>query len=168
MSDATPPHTRKEPSNEQMIRHLRHANEVAKRALTLGRHPFGAILVGPDNETVLMEQVNAGTVNHAEAVLARTAALNFTPEVLWDCTLYTTAEPCAMCAATQYWANIGRLVYGMEEKRLLELTGSNEENPTMSIPARYVFAHSQKNVAVHGPFPEVEQEIAALHEGFWK
>jgi len=66
---------------------------------------------GPDHETVLLEQGNVSTVNHAEAVLARTADLNFTPDYLWDCTLYTTVEPCAMCAATQYWANIGRLVY---------------------------------------------------------
>lgn len=156
------------PTRDQMLRHLRRANAIAQRAMAMGRHPFGAILVGPDHETVLLEQGNAGTVNHAEAVLARTADLNFPPAYLWDCTLYTTVEPCAMCAATQYWANIGRLVYGMSEERLLELTGSNAENPTMAIPCRYVFEHSQKSVQVHGPFPEVEEEIAALHRGFWK
>ncbi len=155
------------PTHEQMLHHLRRANAIAKRAVAMGRHPFGAILVAPDHETVLLEQGNAGTVNHAESVLARAADLNFTPAYLWDCTLYTTVEPCAMCAATQYWANIGRLVYGMSESRLLELTGSHVENPTMDIPCRYVFEHSQKDIQVHGPFPEVEEEIAALHRGFW-
>src|SRR5512145_3230701 len=120
------------PSQEQMVRHLRRANAIAQRAVAMGRHPFGAILVGPDQETVLLEQGNAGTVNHAEAVLARTADLNFTPGYLWGCTLYTTVEPCAMCAATQYWANIGRLVYGLSEERLLALTGGHAENPTMA------------------------------------
>jgi tRNA(Arg) A34 adenosine deaminase TadA len=154
---------------EQILRHLRRANEVARRARDeLGRHPFGAILVAPDGETVLAEQGNVDTVNHAESVLARTAALNYAPDFLWRCTLVTTAEPCAMCAGTQYWAHIGRLVYGMSERRLLELTGSAEENPTMDLPCRSVFSAGQKQVEVIGPVPELEEEIAALHRDFWK
>ena len=63
---------------EQVVRQLRRANEVARRALTLGRHPFGALLVAPDGETVLAEQGNVDTVNHAESTLARTAAIRAT------------------------------------------------------------------------------------------
>ncbi len=133
----------------------------------LGRHPFGAILVAPDGETVLAEQGNVDTVNHAEAVLARSAAQNFAPDYLWDCTLVTTAEPCAMCAGTQYWAHIGHLVYGLSERRLLELTGKHSENPTMDLPCREVFARGQKAVQVTGPVAAVEAEIAQLHSGFW-
>ena len=157
-----------DPTREQIVRHLRRANAVAERALALGRHPFGAILVAPDHETVLAEQGNVDTVNHAESVLARTAATNFAPEYLWACALYTTVEPCVMCAGTQYWANIGRLVYGLEERRLLLLTGNHAENPTMDLPCRDVFARGQKALQVIGPVPEVEAEIAALHAGFWR
>ena len=153
---------------EQATRHLRRANEVAQRAMGLGRHPFGAILVAPDGETVLAEQGNVDTVNHAESVLARTAALNYSADYLWQCTLVTTVEPCAMCAGTQYWANIGRLVYGMTESRLLELTGNHEENPTLSLPCREVFGRGQKAVEVIGPVLEVEHDVAALHRGFWR
>jgi tRNA(Arg) A34 adenosine deaminase TadA len=153
---------------DQIARHLRRANAVAARALTLGRHPFGAILVAPDGETVLAEQGNVDTVNHAESTLARTAATNFTPEYLWQCTLVTTVEPCAMCAGTQYWAHIGRLVYGMTERRLLELTGNHGENPTLDLPCRTVLAAGQKTIEVIGPVAEVEPEIAALHLDFWK
>lgn len=153
---------------EQTLRHLRRANDVARCAREqLGRHPFGAILVAPDGETVLAEQGNVDSVNHAEAVLARTAAQNYAPDYLWRCTLVTTVEPCAMCAGTQYWANIGRLVYGMSERRLLELTGSHEENPTMDLPCRNVFAAGQKQVEVIGPVPDAEEDIAALHRDFW-
>jgi tRNA(Arg) A34 adenosine deaminase TadA len=157
-----------EPTPEQMRRHLRKANDIAKLSLARGHHPFGAVLVAPDNETVLVEQGNVDAVNHAEAVLARMAARAWSVEELWECTLYTTVEPCCMCIGTQYWANIGRLVFGMSERRLLELTGNHPENPTMDLPCREVLARGQKDVRVWGPIPEVEDEIAALHFDFWK
>jgi len=157
-----------DPTPEQMQRHLRAANAVARRALEAGHHPFGALLVAADHETVLAEQGNVDSVNHAEAVLARMAARQYTADALWDCTLYTTVEPCCMCAGTQYWAHIGRLVYGMTEARLLQLTGNHDENPTMDLPCREVFAHGQKDIRVWGPLPEVEEEIAALHIAFWQ
>ena len=156
------------PTPEQMQRHLRAANAIAQRALDAGHHPFGALLVAPDHEMVLIEQGNVDSVNHAEAVLARTAAQKFDADTLWGCTLYTTVEPCCMCAGTQYWAHIGGLVYGMDERRLLRLTGNHAENPTMDLPCRDVFAHGQKTMRVWGPIAEVEEEIAALHLAFWK
>ncbi|MGB3293486.1 MAG: nucleoside deaminase [Phormidesmis sp.] len=151
-----------------LIRHLQHANRIALRAQTFGHHPFGAILVAPDDETVLLAQGNVDTVNHAESVLIRTAVTNFSVDYLWNCTLYTTVEPCAMCAATQYWANIGRLVYGLSESRLLELTGDHPENPTLDLPCREVFDRGQKAIAIQGPIPAVETEIAAVHQHFWQ
>ena len=154
-------------NEEQAIRHLRRANGVALAAAAKGRHPFGAVLVAADGETVLLEQGNVDTVNHAEAVLARVAAHRYDAVTLWGCTLVTTVEPCAMCAGTQYWAHIGRLVYGMSEARLLALTGNHSENPTLDLPCREVFARGQKTMEVIGPVPAVEEEIAAVHRDFW-
>jgi tRNA(Arg) A34 adenosine deaminase TadA len=155
-------------NDEQKLRALRRANEVARRAMTMGRHPFGAVLVAPDGETVLAEQGNIDTVHHAEATLARTASLNYPADYLARCTLVTTFEPCAMCAGTIYWANIGRVVYGAEETALLALTGDHPENPTLSLPCREVFARGQKPVEVIGPVPEVADEMIATHRGFWE
>jgi tRNA(Arg) A34 adenosine deaminase TadA len=107
-------------------------------------------------------------VNHAEAVLAREAARRFDAPTLWRCTLVTTVEPCVMCAGTQYWANIGRVVFGMTEHRLLELTGNHAENPTLNLPCRDVFSRGQKAIEVIGPVAAVEDEIAALHRDFWR
>ena len=157
-----------DPTPEQIVRHLRTANSIAQRALAAGHHPFGALLVAADHETVLIEQGNVDGVNHAEAVLARTAAARWTPQELWGCTLYTTAEPCCMCAGTQYWANIGRVVYGISERALLGLTGDHPENPTLDLPCREVFACGQKPIRVIGPVAEVEAEIVALHTAFWQ
>ena len=152
----------------QAIAALRRANEVARRALAQGHHPFGAVLVDADGHTVLLEQGNVDSVNHAEAVLAREAARRWDAHRLWRCTLVTTVEPCAMCAGTQYWAHIGRLVYGLSERRLLEMTGNHAENPTLDLPCREVYARGQKAIEVSGPVAEGDEEIAALHRDFWR
>jgi tRNA(Arg) A34 adenosine deaminase TadA len=156
------------PTPDQIEAHLRAANAIAAQALAAGHHPFGAVLVAADHTTVLLRQGNVDAVNHAEAVLAREAARLYPPDVLWGSTLYTTVEPCAMCAGTQYWAHIGRVVYGMAESRLLAMTGNHAENPTLDLPCRDLFARGQKAIDVIGPVPAVEAEIAALHQDFWR
>ena len=158
---------RTSPTHDQILRQLVRSNDVARRAVTLGHHPFGATLVGPDHETVLLEQCNIDTVNHAESTLARAAATNFTPDFLWRCTLYTSVEPCCMCAGTVYWANIGRVVYAMTETELLAATGDHAENPTMSLPSRVVFDHGQKAIEVVGPVLDAAPEVLALQRAFW-
>ncbi len=157
-----------ERSNVQILRNLRLSNEEAKLSLARGNHPFGAILVDADNETVLMGRGNQGSLRHAEIELIRDASNVYSPEELWRCTLYSTVEPCVMCAGAQYWANIGTLVYGISESTLLSLTGAHAENPTLNVPSRHVFGNGQKEIEVLGPFDEVEEEIVALHEPFWK
>jgi tRNA(Arg) A34 adenosine deaminase TadA len=154
-------------TRDDMLTHLRTAHEVALQAMGAGHHPFGAVLVGPDN-AVLMRQGNVGTVRHAESELARRAAEEHARDFLWRCTLVTTFEPCAMCAGTLYWANIGTLVYGVAEMSLFALTGDDPDNPTMRLPARTVLASGQKKIAIHGPFPELEDELIAPHRGFWQ
>jgi tRNA(Arg) A34 adenosine deaminase TadA len=154
-------------NREQMISHIRAADAVAHSAAKHGHHPFGAVLVGPD-DTILMRQGNIDTVHHAEAELARRAAAAYPPEFLWTCTLVSTGEPCAMCTGTLYWANIGRLVYGFEEEKLLGLTGDHAANPTMNLASRTVLASGQKPVEVFGPFPEIEEELLSPHQTFWK
>lgn len=154
--------------NDYDIEFIRLSNDVGRRAILLGKHPFGAVLVAPDKKTVLLTQCNIDSVNHAESTLARNAATNFTPDYLWQCTLYTAVEPCCMCAGTIYWANIGRVIYGMSETRLLECTGNHQENPTMSLSAMEVFSHGQKDICLMGPIPQLEPEIFGLQQSFWQ
>lgn len=155
-------------THKQMVHFLRLSNDVGRRAMSMGNHPFGAVLVAPDDTSILLTQCNIDTVNHAESTLARIAASNFPADYLWQCTLYTAVEPCCMCAGTIYWANIGHVVYGMTEKKLLSCTGNHPENPTMSLPAKTVFEHGQKNIRLTGPFPEIEEETAMLQHTFWQ
>lgn len=81
--------------------------------------------------------------------------------------MYTSVEPCAMCAASAYWANIGTIVYGMSEADLASLTVKSKENPTLRLPCREVFQRGSRNINVIGPFPELVDKIAKNHRDFW-
>src|SRR5215469_8059285 len=92
---------------------LRRAFAVAQRARSRGNHPFGAILVSGTGE-ILLEVENGympdrDMTGHAERLLATAASKQFDPKFLADCTLYSSAEPCCMCAGAAYWAGIGRV-----------------------------------------------------------
>jgi tRNA(Arg) A34 adenosine deaminase TadA len=150
---------------------LRRAFDVARRAREGGDHPFGSLLADEDGQ-VLMEQGNGYSSEgkdrtaHAERVLATRASRAYDLEFLRRCTLYTSAEPCAMCAGAIYWAGIGRVVYGQTEKSLKELTGAHEENPTLDLPCEIVFESGQRPTEVVGPL--LEDEAAQLQADFWK
>jgi tRNA(Arg) A34 adenosine deaminase TadA len=149
---------------------LRLSFDVARRAQTLGNHPFGAVLVSAAGD-VLIEAGNGylpdrDMTGHAERLLATQASKQIPQHVLGDSTLYTSAEPCAMCAGAIYWSGIGRVVYGLTERRLKQLTGDDPENPTLDLPCRTVFAAGQRKIEVVGPL--LEDEAAALHDGIWR
>jgi tRNA(Arg) A34 adenosine deaminase TadA len=148
---------------------LRLAFDVARRAAAHGQHPFGAVLVDGSGR-VLCEMENGylpardGTA-HAERLLATKACITCDTATLARATLYSSAEPCAMCSGAIYWAGIGRVVYGLSEHRLRSLTGDHPENPTLDLPCRKVFEAGQRPVEVIGPL--LEDDAAALHAGAW-
>lgn len=148
---------------------LRRSFDVARRAMTRGNHPFGAILVD-GNHHVLIETENGympahDRTAHAERLLATQACTTLGADLLRDATLYSSAEPCAMCAGAIYWAGIGRVVYGLSEHRLRALTGNHPENPTLDLPCREVFKRGQRATEIVGPL--LENEAEALHDGVW-
>jgi tRNA(Arg) A34 adenosine deaminase TadA len=148
---------------------LRYCFDVARRSMSHGNHPFGAILVDRDRN-ILIEAENGympahdGTA-HAERLLATESCRTLAADVLGGATVYSSAEPCAMCAGAIYWAGIGRLVYGLSEARLRGITGNHPENPTLDLPCRTVFASGQRLTEVIGPL--LQDEAAALHDGVW-
>ena len=140
---------------------------LAQRSRDEGHHPFAAIVVGADGQ-VIAEAMNASSSDrtaHAEMTALRAASSRYSPLELAAATLYSSAEPCAMCAGGTYWSGVARVVYGMSEASLLALTGSDPENPTLSLPCREVFACGQRPTEVIGPVREEEARVA--HEGFW-
>jgi tRNA(Arg) A34 adenosine deaminase TadA len=155
--------------NDTDLQHLRAAIQVAQSARDHGNHPFGAILVDENNQVLLQAENTVVTerdcTGHAETNLMRLASQHFSAEQLARCTLYTSTEPCAMCATAIHWGNVRRVVYALSEVGLYKIVGPSPDH--LMLPCREVFARSQRHVEVLGPATELDAEARAVHIGFW-
>ena len=147
---------------------LRHAFSLALRAREFGNHPFGAVLIGPQNELLLEAENSVLTSNditaHAEMNLIREASAEYDTHALSLCTLYASTEPCPMCAGAIFWGGIGRVVYGVSEAGLYQLVGVDSSD-VLQLSCREVLAHGARPVEVIGPM--MEEEGLQVHQGFW-
>jgi tRNA(Arg) A34 adenosine deaminase TadA len=150
-------------------RHLLAAIELARLAREHGNHPFGALLVDEDGSVVLEAEntVNTGrdVTGHAETNLMRLASTRFEPEFLERCTLYTSTEPCAMCAGAIFWGNVRRVVFALSQEEIGHISGGNPENFQLAITCRELFGHGDHDVEVSGP--HLLDEAKAVHDAFW-
>lgn len=159
------------------LHHLARAVELARDARGRGDHPFGAVLVTADGTVV--EAMNSVTTandptGHAETNLVRFSA-SLGAEVLASSTLYTSTEPCAMCAGAIYWAGIGRMVYALSGHSLVQLVSEasgvgsagsrSADSPSLDLPSREVFARGGGSIEVVGPIDIVG--AAEVHDGMW-
>jgi tRNA(Arg) A34 adenosine deaminase TadA len=156
------------------LRHLSRAIALARSAREHGNHPFGALLVGggaTDVGEVLCEAENSvvttgDVTGHAETNLVRIACARVGSAARSTSTLYTSTEPCAMCAGAIHWAGIGRIVFALSEADLYDLVGPSPEH--LRLPCRHLFSHTARTVLIEGPAAELDAEARAVHAGFWR
>ncbi len=108
-------------------RHLRRAIELAAEARAAGDMPFGSLLVGPAGD-VLAEDRNTVLTGrdisaHPELKLARWAARELDADVARRTTMYTSCQPCPMCAGAISRSGLGRVVFALSGEQLRELWG---------------------------------------------
>ena len=154
--------------NNTDLQLLRAAIVVARRAREHGNHPFGALLVGRDGQ-VLLEAENTvltgpDCTGHAETNLMRLASRRYGADFLAGCSLYTSTEPCPMCAGAIYWGSVARVVFALSQDAFYDCIGGPEEGLRLS--CQEVFAHGPRAIEVLGP--ALEEEALDVHRGFWK
>jgi tRNA(Arg) A34 adenosine deaminase TadA len=113
--------------------YLRRAITLASEARTRGNPPFGSLLISADG-VVLAEERNTSITDrdvtaHPELKLARWAARELPPERARATTMYTSCEPCAMCANVIARAGLGRVVYALSAEELQSLRPPGFVNP---------------------------------------
>jgi tRNA(Arg) A34 adenosine deaminase TadA len=153
--------------DEVDLRYLRTAIEVARRARQHGNDPFGALLVD-EHGTILLESENTAVTTgdatgHAETNLVRVASQKYASEILVKSTLYSSCEPCAMCAGAIFYARVGRIAYALSLAQLCDVIG--DQFGQLLITCREVLARGQSETNVVGP--AIEAEARAVHEGYW-
>jgi tRNA(Arg) A34 adenosine deaminase TadA len=145
-------------------RWIREAIRLAAAARDRGDEPFGALLV--HSGVAVSEARNAintdnDLTQHAELRLISKASRRLGPAVVAASTLYTSTEPCAMCAGAAYWAGIGRIVFGFGATSLEQMTGGDG----LHQPSRRVLGEASRQVAIDGPILETEARV--VHDGYW-
>lgn len=142
---------------------IRQSYKLAQQAVANGDHPFGALLV-KDGQVVLTA-VNTifserDVTRHAELNLVSQACRLFDADILANSILYTSTEPCAMCASAIFWAGIPTIVYGCDA-----FTLGNIATGRFVISSRELLGRATRPTAVIGPI--LLDEGRAIHEAYW-
>ncbi|CAE7871107.1 unnamed protein product [Symbiodinium sp. KB8] len=89
------------------------------------------------------------------------------PEIRAKCTLYTSTEPCVMCAGAIYWSQVGRVVFGASSEDLVQLSGPGG----FDVPLEKLYGMGRegtRKIEIHGPV--LSEEAMKIHaaSGCWR
>ncbi|MBQ8833501.1 MAG: nucleoside deaminase [Oscillospiraceae bacterium] len=99
---------------------MEEALQLAREAASEGEVPVGCVIVRGDEIVGRgrnRREKDKSALSHAEIEAIGQACKNLGGWRLWECTLYVTLEPCAMCAGAILNARIPRVVYGASDKK---------------------------------------------------
>ena len=134
-----------------------------------GNRPFGAVVVSADGQVLTEAYCNTGETGdctgHAETNAVRQLSPRVDRATLAGATLYSSAEPCVMCAGAIFWSGIGRVVFGIDAVRLRVFRGERAEQRDAELSCRDVFRASPHPIECIGP--ALIDEASAPHRGFW-
>ena len=140
--------------------HMRRAIELAREAAARGDRPFGSVLVR-DDEVVMTESNRVVTENdvrrHPELHLAYRACRELDAAERAETVMYTSTEPCPMCAGGMTSAGFGRVVYSLGGDEIGEFV---DDGPTVRSAA--VLDGVTEVVG-----PVLHDEGRAVHEEYW-
>lgn len=159
-----------QPVAERDATYLRQAIALSRTARQRGNRPFGSVIVAPDG-TVLGAGWNSNGESgdctaHAEVQAIREACQRHDRTALEQATLYASGEPCVMCAGAIFWANIRRVVYGIDDQRLRVFRGERLDQRDVELSCRDVFRAAPFAVECTGP--SLVNEASQPHVGAWK
>jgi tRNA(Arg) A34 adenosine deaminase TadA len=146
------------------VPYIERCYELADEAVVRGDHPFGALLVvdGEVVATACNAALTSGDVTrHAEMVLLATALPTLKPDLAARATLYSSTEPCVMCAAAIYWSGVSSIVYGCSAASLASAAGQD-----FLVPCSEIFGRGERAVTVIGPVLDAEGRLK--HLAYWK
>jgi len=157
--------------DERDGRYLRKAIVWSHAGRRRGNRPFGAVIVYSDGEILAeacCDSAETGDcTGHAEVnAIRRLAGRGLSRDELAQATLYSSSEPCVMCAGAIFWSAIGRVVFGIDAGRLRAFRGEHADQRDAELSCRDVFRASPNPIECIGP--ALIDEASAAHMGAWK
>jgi tRNA(adenine34) deaminase len=150
--------------------YLRDAIRMSAVARARGNRPFGAVVISKQGELLAEAFCNTtetgDCTGHAETTAVRMLSPKHARSVLSEATLYSSAEPCVMCAGAIFWSGIQRVIYGIDAERLRIFRGELLEQKDAELSCRDVFNASSHPIECIGP--ALIHDASQVHEGFWK
>ncbi len=138
---------------------MRMAIRQALKAQKNGDYSIGAVIVCGDKVIAKSPNITSrkkDPTQHAEIVAVRKALKKLGHFFLEDCVLYTTHEPCPMCATACVWVKIKAVVYGAKLDDMINFSKVNTNKirkwRTVRIHASEVFTKGNPNVKFIGGF----------------
>lgn len=139
-------------------RYMREAIQEALVAKKNGDYAIGAIIVNSENNIIARSPNISRSLNdptrHAELEVIRIAIAILGKRFLDDCVLYTTHEPCPMCATAAVWARLGGVVYGARLSDMIEYAAINRNEKwiwrTVNIPVADLMRVSDPQIEIVG------------------
>jgi tRNA(Arg) A34 adenosine deaminase TadA len=134
---------------------LRECFELAGQAKRRGDGPFGSVILDGEGKTI----ARAGNTTSSDSTVVHHAEINAIKQAevvrgkgnLSGCVLYTSAEPCPMCAAAIAWSGIDTVIFSVSIEALTE-AGMDQ----IDLKCSEVFGRSGREIALHGPVMEKE------------
>ncbi len=149
-----------QPRDEEL---LRLAIDLARQARRAGNEPFGALLVR-DGAVVHQATQRSWELSdptcHAELILISEYCRKTGTMSLAGCTMYTSSEPCPMCAGAIHWARVSRVVFSVSQAMIQQISGGRVKPPCEPIINMGRVPHTE----VIGPL--LAEEGLAVFEGY--
>jgi tRNA(adenine34) deaminase len=144
-------------------RPLREAIAASRDAMHAGDEPYGASLVSPSGELLMVarnrQHTDRDLTAHAEMVLVRQAQAALGAAALRGATVYASGEPCAMCSGALFWAGVARVVFAAPQSDLAATMGG----AVLPLTARQVLTGAHPAPLVEGPALR-DEALAVLRE----
>jgi tRNA(Arg) A34 adenosine deaminase TadA len=141
--------------------YLQRTFDLAREAAANGDTPFGSLLVR-DGEVIAESRNTTRTdediTAHPELKLARWAARELADGEQGEVTMYTSTEPCPMCAGAIALSGLGRVVYSVDSETATAFAPGDD-------PALSSDLLERSEVEVIGP--ELETGGRAVHRECW-
>ena len=142
---------------------MRVAIKEAMLAKEKGDYAIGAVIVR--NNKIIVRGSNRARIDqdstqHAEMVVIRKAFKKLNSRFLSSCVLYTTHEPCPMCAAGAIWARMDGIVFGATLQDMINYKNKKGNRKltwrTIDIPAKNILTKGEPRLKIIGKFMRVD------------